>query len=82
MTINASDEWKEHALHPEKSDTGENAEMMTPAGERTSDPAGTLSSEVTAAGAPGSLPAGTGPNDAPAAELREESPRTNTIQGA
>ena len=38
MTIKASDEWKEHALHPEKSDTGETPESMAPAERATGDP--------------------------------------------
>ncbi len=32
MTIKASDEWKEHALHPDKAVTGESPDTEVPAG--------------------------------------------------
>jgi hypothetical protein len=75
MSINASDEWKEHALHPEKADTGESPELMTPAARDDVDedalsatPRSML--QQSGSGSPeapdGSAP-GTGPLDRPAA---------------
>lgn len=74
MSIKASDEWKEHALHPEKAATGENAETAAPADRVASteaEPFGTdanLSQSGTGsdeASTPGALP-GSGPLDQPA----------------
>jgi hypothetical protein len=74
MSIKASDEWKEHALHPEETATGENAETVAPADRATSteaEPFGTdpnISQSGTGSGeasTPGALP-GSGPLDQPA----------------
>ncbi|MDP9381682.1 MAG: hypothetical protein M3Q29_16350 [Chloroflexota bacterium] len=74
MTIKGSEEWREHALHPEKSDTGESPELLTPAARedmdedvRTTMPramseqSGSGSHEAPEGGRPG-----TGPLDDPA----------------
>ena len=58
MSINASDEWKEHALHPEKSSTGESPEMEVPAERPAGDPDAVFGAETVnlapGAGLPGS----------------------------
>lgn len=73
MSINASDDWKEHALHPEKSDTGENPEMMTPAERPTGDPDAVFGAE-SANLKPGGGISGSGQGGNPASGPREDMP--------
>ncbi len=80
MTIKASDEWKEHALHPEKSDTGETPESMAPAERATGDPDAVFGAE-SANLEPGGGIAGSGQGGNPASEPRTDMPRPNTASG-
>lgn len=38
MSIKASDDWKEHALHPEKASTGDTPDSVVPAARPEGDP--------------------------------------------
>ncbi|MDP9351721.1 MAG: hypothetical protein M3P51_09305 [Chloroflexota bacterium] len=81
MTIKASDEWKEHALHPEKSSTGDTAETVAPSERPGGDPDAVYGAE-TANLAPG---AGVGSAAAqggnPASGPRDDIPGPTTPSG-
>lgn len=88
MSINASEEWKKHALHPEKPDTGENEETLAPAEHSPAAPDAAYADEAPMVqsgtgigeGDQGNLP-GTGSLDAPAAAPNLGGSTTDTIGG-
>lgn len=73
MSIDASEEWKRHALHPEKAATGETPESEVPAGgpmegvdtEFGAEEAGVASGSTTGGAGVGSGAPGSGPLDQP-----------------
>ena len=77
MTIRGSEEWKEHALHPEKSDTGETPESVAPAERPTGDPDAVFGAE-TANLDPGASVAGSGQGGNPASGPRDDVPGPTT----
>lgn len=80
MSIKASDDWKEHALHPDKSDTGENLEMMMPAERPTGDPDAVFGAE-TAGLKPAGGVAGSSEGGNPASGPRDDMPGPTTSSG-
>lgn len=76
----ASDEWKKHALHPEKSPTGENEEMMVPAERPQGDPDAVFGAETSNL-QPGGGVAGSGQGGNPASGPRDDMPSPSVPSG-